>query len=87
MARRSKIPGVTQRPQLRVNRIVASIERLQAKIKETPDHPKIDLWKERIWEYKQSLITFATYGQETPPGAKRGVSIDVPLGRFGLKKG
>ena len=86
MARRSKTPGVTQRPQLRVNRIVESILRLETKIVDNPDHPKADIWRERILEYKQSLITFATYGQETPPGAARAVSIDVPLGRFGLKK-
>ena len=69
----------------RVDNLVDHYKRLQAKIKNRPDHPKIEKWKIKLKEYETSLQNFDKYGQEKPPGPKAGVSIDVPLGRLGLK--
>ena len=74
--------------QQRVDQIAAALEKAEAKVAANPGHDKMERWEKRIEEYRQSLVTFALYGQETPPSsAKKGAEIDVPLGRFGLSKG
>ena len=73
--------------QVRVDDLAEHYERIQAKIKAWPDHRKIEIWRSKLKEYEVSLQNFQKYGQETPPGPKAGVKIDVPLGRLGLKSG
>jgi hypothetical protein len=73
------------RDQVRVDRLTAAYERLQDRIKRDPQNPKVERWKERCAEYQESARNWDTYGQETPPTGKPGVSVDVQLGRFDIK--
>ena len=73
------------REQSRVDRLSHSLEDLQARLEANPGHAKTELWRAKCAEYKESLLTFATYGQERPPGAAIAKQIDVPLKKFGLE--
>lgn len=73
------------RDQARVDRLTASYERLQDRIKRDPNNPKVTQWKKRCGEYQESARNFAKHGQEVPPTGKPGVSVDVSLGRFHIK--
>ena len=75
------------RAQVRVDRLAEHYERLRARIKAESDHPKIEMWRIKLKGYEVALQNFQKYGQETPPGPKAGVKIEVPLGRLGLKPG
>ncbi len=75
------------RGQVRVDRLAEHYEQLLSRIKAEPDHPKIEMWKVKLKGYEVSLQNWKKFGQETPPGPKAGVKIEVPLGRLGLKTG
>jgi len=78
---------VVGRDQSRVNRIVDALDSLEKRIASDPEHPKIELLENRASQYRESLVNFAKYKQETPPtGNKPGVILEVPLGRFGLAR-
>ncbi len=71
--------------QERVDRIAWNLERVEARIKADPDNSNVKGWECRCEEYRQSLVNFARFNQETVPSGNPGVNIEVPLGKFGLK--
>ncbi len=71
--------------QERVDRIAWNLERVEARIKDDPDNPRVPELECRCEEYRESLVNFARFNQETVPTGNPGVNIEVPLGKFGLE--
>lgn len=66
----------------RVARLVTAAEKLEARLKASPDHPKADSWRDKLNEYADSLESFQTFGRELPAPVLKAVEIAVPVGRF-----
>jgi len=45
--------------------LFAAHEKLEAKIRANPNHPKVDAYNARMAEYRQSVENIVTHGAET----------------------
>ena len=71
------------RPNARAERIVASAEKIKAKLAANPNHPKAEAWAKRMAEYEKSLDHLSQGLPEKPGGGNKvGVKVSVPKGLF-----